>query len=128
MTKNKKIILFLLVFLCLCGCGKEEQINYEENKEPIKSMVTLNDFQIELKDKKVENGTSTFTFSVTNLSNESKYLKEILAKAKDDLGNSIVSLLGVINQEIKSGEKIEVNCSYGGDLSNVQLFEYNIEG
>ena len=131
MKKSKKIVILLFVLISICGCGKKEEMKQgdtpkEEIKEPIESKMTLSDFQIELKSNKIENGTSEFTFEITNISKETKYVKEMQAKAKDGEGNNVVSLLGVIEQEIGTGEKVEVNCSYGGDLSLVQSFEYEL--
>lgn len=125
----KKAIVIALLVISVCGCGKKEEYkepSLEENKTQIESKATVNDFQFELKESKIENGTSEFVFEVTNVSSEAKYIKEIQAIAKDSEGNPIITLSGVIESEIGSKEKTEVTCSYGGELTNVSTFTYEI--
>ncbi|MDE6284907.1 MAG: hypothetical protein K2M17_04105 [Bacilli bacterium] len=133
MKKSKKIAIVTLALLCMCGCGKKEQLNNTNNPEgnkenqQIESKVALNDFQIELLSSNIENGTSEFTFEITNTSQETKYVSELEAIAKDSEGNDVITLFGVIEKEILSGEKEMVICSYGGDLSNIATFTYELK-
>ena len=124
----KKIIVLAIVIVCMCGCGKKEINNPIDNTEQkqIESNASIGDLNFELIDTKIENGTSEFTFEITNTSNESKYIKSMNAIAKDNEGNEIITLLGVLEEEIGSGEKTTITCSYGGDLSNVETFEYEL--
>lgn len=125
----KKIMVIAILIVGLCGCGKKEEYKEppEENKQTqIESKATVNDLEFELKESKIENGTSEYTFEVTNVSSETKYVKEIQAIAKDSEGNQVIILAGVIESEIGSKEKTEVTCAYGGELQNVSTFTYEI--
>lgn len=124
----KKVIVIILLLISVSGCGKKEEKEIPEGNQQkqIESKVTMSDFEIELINSKIENGTSEFVFEITNVSKESKYVKEIQAIAKDNEGNPIITLSGVIESEIGSKEKTEVTSSYGGELSNVTTFQYEI--
>lgn len=125
----KKAIVITLLLISVCGCGKKEEYKepQEENKQnKIESKATVNDFQFELIESKIENGTSAFTFEITNVSNEAKYVGEMQAIAKDREGNTLITLSGVIESEIGSKEKTIITCSYGGDLSEIETFEYEL--
>ncbi len=125
----KKIILLCITLLLLSGCGNKTQqptsTETEDKTKTIESKAELNDIQFSLKDAKTENGATSFDFEVTNLANEAKYLKEFIVKVtlEDD---NMITLSGVVEQEIKSQETITITCSYGGNLSNYKALDYEL--
>lgn len=143
MKRSKKIILGLLIMLSVCGCGKKEKMdkpndtnqpqNIEETTKPgeekqeRQSTGTLQDFKIVLLASNLEEETSEYTFEITNIAREKKYINAIEVKAKDSEGNNVITLTGVLEEEIESGEKTEVTCSYGGKLEGITTFEYEIK-
>lgn len=133
MKKVKKIMIGAIILLSVCGCGKKEEMNNTPNEEiqegeTIKGNVKLEELKIELVSSKIneEEEVSEFIFAITNIANETKTIKEIKAQAKDKEGNDLIALSAVIEEEIKSGEKKEVNCSYGGILKDVDTFTYEV--
>lgn len=124
----KKLIIGICILISMSGCGKQEEIKKpeEEANNKIESKATMNDLEIELIESKIENGTSEYTFEITNKASESKKINGIEAIGKDSEGNQVITLLGVIEEEIETGEKTRVTCSYGGELESVKTFEYKI--
>ena len=112
----------------MCGCGKREENKKpeEEPKNKIESKATINDLEIEVIETKIENGTSEYTMEITNKASESKKVNVIEVKAKDSEGKEVITLLGVVEEEIAPGEKTRVTCSYGGELENVKTLEYEV--
>ena len=125
----KKIILLGITLLLLSGCGNKTQqptgTDAEEQTKTIESKAELSDFQFKLLEAKTENETTSFAFEITNLAKETKYLKEFLVKVtlEDD---SMITLSGVVEQEIASQEYITITCSYGGNLSSYKALDYEL--
>ncbi len=123
----KKAILLCITLLLLSGCGNKNQqptnTEVEDQTKTIENKAMLSDMQFQLKDAKTENEVTSFDFEITNLASETKYLKEFLVKVtlEDD---SMITLSGVVEQEIASQEKITITCSYGGNLSSYKALDY----
>lgn len=127
--KKFKIAISLFLFLFMISGCKNKENQVEENKEPqkqVESKETIQDFQFQLLNAKLENGSSEFEFEITNISNETKKINKFRVTVKDESGKDLVSLTNVMNKELETNDKVIATCSYGGDLSNYHSFEYEL--
>ena len=127
MKKSKKILSLALIVLLLAGCGKvtkDEKKDADDSQKQVESNVS--DFNFNLINSSFENGTSNFDIEITNVSSESKYIKEFNVAVKDKEGNLLVTLAGIVESDIASNDKITITCSYGGDLSSFDSLKYSL--
>lgn len=135
------LFLVLLITGVLVGMNLKKKTgevdNPQQNNEQTEKHGNgeMSDFKFELIDKRFEeetlengetNKTSEFTIKITNISKETKYIKEFRVNVKDKNGEQIIALSGIVESEIGSNETTEMICGYGGDLSNYGTLEYEL--
>ena len=130
------LIVLIVGIVILINTGKKEDIpsvnedNNVEEKVPGESGISsdsIESFEFKIDDETFEEGTSSFTVTVTNKTNEAKYLNTFALVPKDENGNSMISIYGIIDEEIEANGTRTIICSYGGDVSNYSSMDYKIE-
>lgn len=128
----KKIIIMLIGFILVTGCGcdkdkkKEEEVIKENLQQEVIKDQTLEVFTFTNTSLTYQKNTSVLVTQVTNTSSEPQYLKEfkIHVWAKD--GKKIVTLTGFIGSNVGPGESRMISSSYGSDLTNAASITYEI--
>lgn len=141
--KNVLTIALIGIFLLNTGCGctkKETKEEVLEKKDTFiedqVSNVNKNSEVIDDKEKNgfkftntsliYENGMSTLVTEVTNEGSESKYLGTFNIYAKDKDGNTIVTLSGLVDDELAPGESKTITASISINISNAYSIEYDV--
>ena len=124
------VLLGVIAFLVIKYKKKEENTTepstQEKENQTKEQSYNLNDFEFTLENTRFENGTSTFTIKVTNKTNEAKQINQFKVIIKNETGEELVRLIGIVNEEIVGNGTTTVTCSYGGDLSNYNTLEYEL--
>lgn len=131
--------LFLLNTGCRCAKKDNQDKNLEKEDNFIKdelSNFNKNDDVIDDKEKNgfeftntsliYENGISTLVTLVTNNNSEAKYLGTFNIYAKDKDGNIIVTLAGLVDDELSPGESKTITASISVNISDAYSIEYDV--
>lgn len=133
----KKVILTVLVVssvFVLTGCGKnkkvvtpdieEEKIKTNTNENVIKE-AEIDGLKIEKSSIVYEDGLTTLTTSITNISNEVKVVDSIKITYTLEDGTK-TDLLAVIGDPITQNQTVYITSTTDIDLTNAVSVEYEI--
>lgn len=107
--------------------SNKENGDSEENFTP--SDEAFN-FDFHLEDTTYEDGTTGFVVTITNKSDQTKYLNEFfiqLEKNGESEEKETLRVYGVVDQELEPNGSTTITCSYGDDLSSYNIIGYSIE-
>jgi uncharacterized protein YcfL len=127
----KKILIIILSLLIITGCACSKKNNNESklennlNEELIKEQI-ISDIQISNINIVYENEISTFTAIVTNNGKSNKKIGVIDIIFKDEEGQEIITLKGLIDKNLKPNESSSINAGTSIDLRNAKNIEYKI--
>ncbi len=149
--KNKKVIFFVVVVVAIAvliigatfilrnkkglinnSNQNSENISKEnENKNPNDNFIPSDkdtNFDFHLDDTKYEENTTEFIVTITNKSNQPKYLNEFFIQLEsNEESKEQLRVYGIVEKELASNETITINCTYGDDLKNYKIIGYSIE-
>ena len=131
----KKLLILLCIMLCVTGCGKEETeevtlleeetVKVNSNENVIKDQ-SLNEFIFENTSLVYENNTSTLETTVTNISSSAIFLVEFKIDIKNEDGEVVETLIGLVADNIEAGESRKITSSTSLDLSQSYSLEYSL--
>ena len=133
----KKVLLSILVItsiFVLAGCGKSKKVvTPDVDEEKIKTNTNENvigekeidGLKIEKSSIIYEDGITTLTTSVTNISNEVQVIDSIRITYTDEDGTR-TELIGAIGEPITQNQTVYITSTTDIDLTNAVSVEYEI--
>ena len=118
----KKIIIILSIAVAIL-IGILIFYKPKNNKIDNKS-ITVNNIEFSNPELKYENEVSNFSVVATNNSTEDIPLEIIDIIFKDKKGNEIITLKGLVERTLKSGQSTTINASVPMELKNYKTIEY----
>ena len=139
MAKQKKLFtLFILVITITCfstGCQfRNRNTNNSNNNEPSKNNnpyiienKVVDEFQFSNASLVYEKSTSTFTIEITNTSDQSIMVKNVVMYFYDPEGNQLAKLTGHVGENIAAHDTKKLVANHYESLLDSYSIEYIIE-
>lgn len=115
------IIVLIIGFLIIKNNQKDETPMPRQVEETVVEGIKISNATVNY-----ENNTSTFTATITNTKEEPVELGIIDIIFKDENGNEIVTLKGLIDKKIDSNFSELINASTNIDITNYKTIEYKL--
>lgn len=139
MAKQKKLFtLFILVIIVTCfntGCQfRNSNANNNDNKGPSKNNnpyiienKVVDEFQFSNALLVYEKSTSTFTVEITNTSDQSVMVKDVVMYFYDPEGNQLAELTGHVGENIAAHDTKKLVANHYESLLDAYSIEYIIK-
>lgn len=131
MKRNLKLLLCLCISIVLitgCGCTKkkkEEKRVYNTNDGVVKKQV-LDGLEFDNTSLSISDNKSTFTTTVTNLTDSDINAKVFNIIIKDKKGKVLTTLEGYIGESLPKGKSHTVQSNVDIDLKKAYEVEYKL--
>lgn len=130
----KKICLITLICILLTGCGtkknnkneskKDNQVKIELKDDSIVKEQTIDGLKISNVKMEVIDGITTYTASITNITNSNIEVDNIKIVVKDDKNDILATLTGYIGAILKPNDTKNIVNTTDIDLSKAKSISY----